>query len=114
LLAQNALAARAQRYAEIQANLGTISADEFARARWSWEQAARAIELAQEVVAARADDVALARDAYLAASRAVEVLERLDQRRREEYAVEAGRAEIAEVDDIVNGRRAYVLQASAS
>jgi flagellar export protein FliJ len=112
--AESALAMRQSAYAEIQMQLGMVNVDEFASARWKWEQAARAIEIAQLIVLEQVNKVKIAREAYLVASRAVEILERLDLRRREEHALEVARAETTEVDDLVNGRRAYVLQASAT
>lgn len=54
------------------------------------------------------DDLAVAaavrQAAWREAAQRVAALERLDQRRRAEHAVEVGRAEAAEVDDLVTSR----------
>jgi flagellar export protein FliJ len=58
----------------------------------------KAREVVQEAIAA-----------CVKASQQVSVLERLDQRRREEHALELDRADITEVDDIVSGRHTRQL-----
>jgi flagellar export protein FliJ len=57
----------------------------------------------ESLVGARAE-VTKAMNEYLAASKDVSVLERLDDRRREEHALEAQRQEAAEIDDLVLSR----------
>jgi len=72
------------------------------RARWLAESAARAAEELQQAVV----EHALAREEMIAAKRRVSALERLAERRFREWQDEFARAEMVELDDVVNSRTA--------
>ena len=100
--------------AELAANSGLAhyeeilksSEDEFFVHAQRGEFAARAVIGSRESLANARDVVAAAMENYVATARDVTVLERLDQRRREEHALAAQRAEAAEVDELVTVRHA--------
>lgn len=92
------------RYRRVEDPTGSLPATSFLAAR------ARQDLVASSVVAAgtgklRAEaHVDIRRDEWSAAATRVAALERLDERRREEHALEVSRHEILEVDDMVSGR----------
>ena len=113
-MAEQRLSDRRLRYLEFQQQSGVSTQAEYAQHLFRWDQAARAIEIADNYRLACVAEVEIRRNAYMDARQVVEALERLDIRRRDEYLVDTNRQEIAEVDDIVNGNRHHRLQDEAS
>jgi hypothetical protein len=70
------------------------------------ELAARAVIGAAESLAGARAAVTVAMNNYLAAAREVSLLERLDERRREQHALDARHEEATEVDELVINRHA--------
>ncbi|HET9058751.1 MAG TPA: hypothetical protein VFN61_02435 [Acidimicrobiales bacterium] len=84
----------------------TPDAASFAAERQRGELAAGTLMGARRSLTAAKAAVDYAMQEYLRTVKAVSVLERLDERRREEHAVEVAREEAATVDDMVTSRRA--------
>ena len=100
--------ARTAHYASLPAVATAQNTTAFLAQRFRHDTAAAAIVAAR---AARASAVACAaerRAAWSDKAREVQVLVRLDERRREEHALEADREAEREVDDIVVGRHGRV------
>jgi flagellar export protein FliJ len=92
------------RYSTVPEPSGPMSVIELLRARAHQELvAASVVHAGAERLRAEAV-VELQRKEWSAAAQRVAALERLDERRREEHAVEAQRQETIEVDDMVVGR----------
>src|SRR5207247_9557935 len=89
---------------------GTQSYENFERALFMLDSAAGAVDVARIAHREALDVVDARRADWAAARRKVAALERLEERRREEHAVEVRRAEDRLVDDLVvarHGRHAH-------
>jgi flagellar export protein FliJ len=98
------LAARKDAYAARPSAPAVQSTCAFLSEQFLASTSAAAVQVAGQRRDAATLQVAEDRDAWVAAHRQVEALERLDERRREEHALEAQRAADAEVDDLVVAR----------
>ena len=83
---------------------GTDGLDAFLARRCTQEAAARTVIAAHARRAVAIVEADERRREWAAAAQRVQALDRLDQRRRAEHEVDASRAEIIEVDDIVVSR----------
>ena len=97
---------RLAEYATRSFPTGTRSYEEFERALFLLDSAAGAVDVAR--IAHRDSLVVVSerRDEWTASHRRVAALERLEERRRDEYAIESRRAEDRLVDDLVVARHA--------
>ena len=102
--AGEAVSASQQRYAQLAHDSGQSSAAGFVADRERAAYRATAVTTAQQHQRAAQDATAQALQAWQLAHRKVDGLERLDERRRNEYAVEFGRDQDATVDEIVVAR----------
>ena len=104
--AEQALQDTLDRYSTVPAASGPMTVIDLLRARAHQELvAASVVHAGTERLRAEAV-VDVQRDAWSAAAQRVAALERLDERRREEHALEAQRQETIEVDDMVVARAA--------
>lgn len=103
-LATGALADRNESYAHTPRPGGVQSNELFHRTWFRLDSAARAVIAAEAARRAREQEAELRREELAAASRRVSALERLEERARDEYAVELRRAEDRLVDDLVVSR----------
>jgi flagellar export protein FliJ len=85
---------------------GTRSYEEFERALFLLDSAAGAVDVARIAHREALEVVAARRDEWTATHRRVAALERLEERRRDEHAIESRRAEDRLVDDLVVARHA--------
>lgn len=102
--ASDALSASQQRYAQLQAGGGAQTAATFLASREQAGHRATAVINAQQHQRIAQDVTARSLATWQDAHRKVDGLERLDERRREDYVIEAGRAQDAAVDEIVVSR----------
>ena len=102
--ARAAVAASQERYAQLLLTGEAQSISAFLASREQAVQRAAAVTTAQAHQRAAEHTTAAAVATWHGAHREVDGLERLDGRRRDEYAVEARRAEDATVDEIVVAR----------
>jgi flagellar FliJ protein len=104
--AADAVNARVAEYTDAARPSGAQSYDTFNRMQSRLDNAAAAITIARAEYRARLDVVDERRTEWAAARQRVAALERLEERRREEHAVEIRRAEDRLVDDLVVARHA--------
>jgi flagellar export protein FliJ len=104
--AADAVNARVAEYTTAARPGGTQSYDTFNRMQSRLDNAAGAITIARAGYRQALDVVQDRRAEWAAARQRVAALERLEERRREEHAVEARRAEDRLVDDLVVARHA--------
>lgn len=102
--ARAAVAASQERYSQLLLAGESQSMTAFLASREQAVQRAVAVTTAQAQQRSAEDITATAITTWHDAHRKVDGLERLDGRRRDEYAVEAGRAQDAVVDEIVVAR----------
>jgi flagellar protein FliJ len=98
------LAASQQRYAQLSVPSAPLTPAGFLAAREQAGYRATAVTNAEHQRRAAAAATADALTGWHEAHRKVDGLERLDARRRDEYAIEAGRAQDAVVDELVVSR----------
>ena len=96
------------------AGAGTDGLDAFLARRCTQEAAALTVIAAHARRAGAIVEADERRREWAAAAQRVQALDRLDQRRRAEHEVDAARAEIIEVDDIVVSRHRAAAHASAA
>jgi flagellar FliJ protein len=104
--AADAVNARIEEYGAAARPDGAQSYDAFNRMQSRLDNAAGAINVARGVYRQALGLVEERRAEWAAARQRVAALERLEQRRRDEYAIEARRAEDRLVDDLVVARHA--------
>ena len=102
--ARAAVTASQEQYAQLLLTGESQTISAFLASREQAVQRAVAVTTAQAHQRAAEHTTAVAVDTWHDAHRKVDGLERLDERRRDEYAVEAGRAQDAVVDEIVVAR----------
>ena len=102
--ARDALVASQQRYAQLQSGGVQQTTTGFLASREQAVHRATAVVSAQQHERTAKDVTAQSLATWHDAHRKVDGLERLDGRRREDYAIEAGRAQDAAVDEIVVSR----------
>ena len=102
--ARDALSASQQRYAQLQSGGVQQTTTAFLASREQAVHRATAVVSAQQQTRTAHDATAQSLALWHDAHRKVDGLERLDERRREDYAIEAGRAQDAAVDEIVVSR----------
>lgn len=102
--AQDRAAAEDQRYRSLGAPTGIVEMVEDRRERVWRELAAGTADEARRASEDEAVAAAVQQAVWREAAQRVAALERLDQRRRQEHALELARAEAAEVDDLVTSR----------
>ena len=106
--AEAMLQRRLDRYAEVPVASGPMPVEQLLRLRARQEgNAAAVVHAGTERLRAEAV-VELRRQDWSQAAMKVGALERLDERRREEHAIEAQREELVEVDDMVVARAGRV------
>lgn len=108
LLATDALRARDSEYAAVDRPAGQQSLDAFHLALFRLDSAAGAVRVARDARAAALDRAEERRVEWTAASQKVSALERLEERARDEHAVEVRRDEDRLVDDLVVSRHRAV------
>jgi flagellar export protein FliJ len=97
---------RLEEYAAVSRPSGAQTYDAFNRMQFRLDNAAGAITIARAEYRQSLELVDARRAEWTAARQRVAALERLEARRRDEYAVEARRAEDRLVDDLVVARHA--------
>lgn len=103
-VATGELAGRNESYEHAPRPAGVQASEAFHRTWFRLDAAARAVLAAEAVRQARQDEADLRREEWTAASQRVSALERLEERARDEWAVEIRRAEDRLVDDLVVSR----------
>lgn len=103
-VATSELAGRNDSYEQVPRPAGLQSAETFHRTWFRLDAAARAVRAAEAARQARQEEADLRREEWAAASQRVSALERLEERARDEWAVEIRRAEDRLVDDLVVSR----------
>ncbi len=83
---------------------GVLDSRDYLSRRAEEELAADTVHSAEQAMTAAAADAESARHAFVEAAQRVDALERLDRRRRDEHALEEGRTEVREADDLTAGR----------
>lgn len=106
---QNAIAAVEQRVADYEASLTATAmtrstVDSFMRTRYFNELSSKAVIAAKVARNSAAAEAAIKRAAFTESARKVKALDRLDERAREDYALEAQREADRELDDLVTSR----------
>jgi flagellar FliJ protein len=104
--AADAVNARIEAYGAAARPEGTQTYDTFNQMQSHLDHAAGAITVARGIYAHAVAAVDERRAEWAAARQRVAALERLEERRRDEYAIEARRAEDRLVDDLVVARHA--------
>ena len=102
--AQVALEASQAHYSSLAVDTPAASAAEFLGLRERAAHRATGVRLSQGLRAVAADETAASVRTWQESNRRVDALERLDERRRDEYDIEARRAEDTAVDEIVVAR----------
>jgi flagellar export protein FliJ len=105
-IAADAVNARVAEYTDAARPAGAQTYDTFNRMQAHLDNAARAITVARAEYRSRLEIVETRRTEWAEARRRVAALERLEERRREEHAIDVRRAEDRLVDDLVVARHA--------
>lgn len=102
--AQSALEASQAHYSSLTTAAPTTSSVQFLALRERAAHRATGVRLSEGLRFVAAQETAASVHTWQESNRRVDALERLDERRREEYGIEARRAEDAAVDEIVVAR----------
>jgi flagellar FliJ protein len=99
-----AVETRIAQYEDKSVQIGSVPVQAFMKHRYFNELAGQSVTAARASLEAARTEADAAKNAWSESAKQVKALDRLDERRREEYAIELSRQIDREVDDVVTGR----------